>query len=261
MEGTANAQVLSIRGKEVLLSEDVVVREKPYTLFLNDTEFVTLVCSPGNIQELAIGLLCAEGILRQREDLLEVKIHEGDGLVWVETKEKESAAVQTFLKRFLTTCCGRGRAAFYFLNDAREMRPVEAKLSVSAEQICRLSRKLEDSSLLFAATGGAHAAALCTQDDILLLFEDIGRHNALDKIFGRCFLGGIETDDKLIVFSGRVSSEILVKVARMRVSVLVARGAPTDLALEMAEGLGITVVGFARGEKMNVYTHRERVRI
>lgn len=94
-----------------------------------------------------------------------------------------------------------------------------------------------------------------------MLFEDIGRHNAVDKIFGYCFLNNIELKDKIMVFSGRVSTEILIKVARMGIPILVSRSAPTDLAINMADELGVTVVGFTRGERMNVYTHPERIRL
>jgi FdhD protein len=96
---------------------------------------------------------------------------------------------------------------------------------------------------------------------VLWTFEDIGRHNAVDKVFGRCFLEEVPTADKLMVFSGRVSSEILIKIARLGISILIARGAPTDLALEMAKELGVTVVGFARGDKLNIYTHGYRIKV
>lgn len=261
LDAVVGVPVLRVQGADAAVREDPVVREKPYTLFLNDREFVTLVCSPLQIKELAVGFLCSEGVLRRRDDLKDVAVNEADGLVWVETREKESPAAEMFLKRFITTCCGRGRAAFYFINDAREMRPVDSRLCVTPAQVFTLSRRLEEAAPLFAATGGVHNAALCTQSEILVLFEDIGRHNAIDKIFGRCFLEGIATEDKLLVFSGRVSSEILIKVARMRIPVLIARGAPTDLALELAEELGITVVGFARENRFNVYTHKERIRL
>lgn len=261
LRGTVGFPVARVKGGRVFTVEDPVIQERPYTIFLNDQELVTLVCSPVFIQELAVGFLCSEGVLSRREDLRGITVNESDGLVWVETKEGAvPAAAQTFLRRFVTTCCGRGRAAFYFLNDARGMNRLESRLCLTPEQVFALSRRLEESSALFAATGGAHSAALCTSTEMILLFEDVGRHNAVDKIFGRCFLEGIDTADKVMVFSGRVSSEILIKVARMKIPVIIARGAPTDLALEMAEELGVTVVGFAREERFNVYTHRQRIK-
>ncbi|HOV78957.1 MAG TPA: formate dehydrogenase accessory sulfurtransferase FdhD [Bacillota bacterium] len=238
--------------------DDAVVREVPVTLYLNDQEFVTLVCSPGELRELAVGFLCSEGILRKKNDLRNITINEEDGLIWVET-EGESQQEEMFLKRFITTCCGRGRASFYFINDARGISPVTSGLKISPRQILFLSEQLEKSSVLFRETGGAHSAALCTAEEIVVYFEDIGRHNAVDKIFGRCFLDGAPLSDKILVFSGRVSSEILIKVAKMGIPMIISRSAPTELAVKMADELGITIVGFAREKRLNVYTHPDRV--
>lgn len=239
--------------------KDIVAEEAPYTLFLNDKEFVTLVCSPTHLRELAAGFLCSEGILNQPGDLKDITINMEDGIIWAETTSAPRAQGE-FLKRYITSCCGRGRSSFYFINDARDIVPVQSPLRVTPAAMLRLAEELEDRASLFKATGGAHGAALCQGEKILLSFEDIGRHNAVDKIYGHCFLNQIKLSDKIIVFSGRVSSEITIKVARMGVPVLVSRSAPTSLGLEMAQELGITLAGFARGNKINIYTHPERIK-
>jgi FdhD protein len=238
--------------------EDIVVREAPVTLYLNDTEFVTLVCSPGDLKELAVGFLCSEGVLLKRENLKSILINEDDGLIWVETTG-ESPSQEMFLKRFVTSCCGRGRASFYFINDTRGVAQVESELRVAPKDIFYLTGQLEELSGVFKTTGGAHSAALCTRDSVVFFYEDIGRHNAVDKIFGRCFLDDIPYSDKILVFSGRISSEILIKVAKMGIPIIVSRSAPTELAVKLAEQLGITVVGFAREGRLSVYTHHGRV--
>lgn len=257
-KNTTKVPIAKIAGSSLVSTTDVVVREVAVTLFLNDQELATLVCSPDHLIELAVGFLCTEGILQDRVDLKEVKVNENDGLIWVETTGP-APAQETFLRRYITTCCGRGRSSFYFINDARGSCPVTGALMVNAEEVLALCNQLEEAAILFKNTGGAHVAALSRPGEILLLYEDIGRHNAVDKIFGRCFLDGISMEDKVLVFSGRVSSEILIKVAKMGVPILVSRGAPTDLALDMAAELGVTVIGFARGERMNVYTHSQRI--
>lgn len=238
-------------------AEDVVIKEAPVTIFVNDEELATLICLPQHIKELAVGFLCAEGIIEKPEDLRDFFMQPEEGLVWVQVPH-EVRPRETFLKRYLTPCCGRARASFYFVGDAR-LSPVTAPLAVSAEAVLAFSRELEEKAVLFRTTGGTHAAALCSPQEQLLLYEDVGRHNAVDKIFGRAFLDQTPLHDKLLVFSGRVSAEILLKVARMGVPVLAARGAPTSLALEMARELGITLAGFVRGQRMNVYTHPERI--
>ncbi|MFU8796917.1 MAG: formate dehydrogenase accessory sulfurtransferase FdhD, partial [Dehalococcoidia bacterium] len=115
-------------------------------------------------------------------------------------------------------------------------------------------------SEIFRTTGGVHSAALCDARDILLFSEDIGRHNAVDKIFGRCLLDDISTDDRIVVTSGRISSEILLKVARRNIPIIISKSAPTNLGLKLAGDLGVTLIGFVRGKRMNVYTHDWRVR-
>ncbi|SHE91565.1 FdhD protein [Desulfofundulus australicus DSM 11792] len=255
---TTTVTVKKVIGGRVTTVEDEVAREVPVTIFLNDEELVTLVCSPGHLEELAVGFLCSEGILQERADLKEVFIRPEEGLIWVETTRPVPARRQ-FLKRYITTCCGRGRSTFYFVNDARGISPVTSSLAVRGSTILEFSRELGKMAALFQTTGGTHSAALYSANQRLLLYEDIGRHNAVDKIFGRAFLDGMALKDKLLVFSGRVSSEILIKVARMGIPVIVARGAPTGLALEMARETGVTVVGFAREGRMNIYTCPERI--
>ena len=114
-------------------------------------------------------------------------------------------------------------------------------------------------SPVYKATGGVHSAALCNAGSIIVFSEDIGRHNAIDKIFGQCLLEDMPTEGHLILTSGRVSSEILLKVARRNVPMLVSKAAPTDMGIKLANDLRITLIGFARGKKMNIYANEQRV--
>lgn len=240
-------------------SEDVVVRETALTVHVNDKELATLVCSPVDLKYMAIGFLCAEGILLRRSDLRQISIDEEQGMAWVDTARQENLGEKVFLKRYITPCCGRARASFYFAADAVLCKPVTAPLQAPLSVVLSLAEQLQSCSHLFRRTGGVHGAALARGGEILIFREDIGRHNTLDKIYGQCFLEEIPRDDKIVVFSGRVSSEILLKTAKMGVPVLVSRSAPTDLALQLADDLGVTVVGFARGSQCIIYAHPERI--
>lgn len=251
--------VTRVVNNDIYQEQDHIVQEVPVTLFLNDQEFVTLVCSPQYLKELAVGFLCSEGILQQASDLHDIAINEEEGIIHVKATQGE--AEHRFMKRYITSCCGRGRSIFYFVNDAKSMSLVQSQISIAPKQIWHLTSQLEERSTLFKETGGVHNAALCTTDDVVVFFEDIGRHNAADKIFGHCFLNEVDMTDKIMVFSGRISSEILIKVAKMGIPILVSRSAPTALAVEMATELGITVVGFARGNRMNIYCHPERINL
>jgi len=135
----------------------------------------------------------------------------------------------------------------------------EKRVMLTPKQCFFLMNEMDQSADMFHATGGVHNAALCDRDGIVLARMDIGRHNALDKIYGYCLKHKISVRDKVIVFSGRISSEILLKVAKIGCEVVLSKSAPTELALELAQELGITTVGFIRGTSFNLYTHPERI--
>jgi len=248
--------ILKIQGDTGRQVEDVVIKEEAYTLFVNDEEVVTLVCSPSHLRELAAGFLYAEGFITRREDLLDLAVNHKDGLIWAETSTPRPPG---FLQRSITSCCGRGRASFYFRNDAENINPVQGDIKISARQLSSLGRRLEEKGEIFRATGGTHGAALCLPGEIICFFEDVGRHNAVDKVCGHCILNDIPRHNRLLLLTGRVSAEILLKAARMGVPLLASRSAPTNLALKLAEQLRITVVGFVRNGRMNVYTYPDRI--
>jgi FdhD protein len=130
---------------------------------------------------------------------------------------------------------------------------------VSIRDILALVAEFQHRSEVYRATGGVHSAALCDTKSLLIFSEDIGRHNAIDKIFGQCLLEDIPTDDRIVITSGRISSEILLKVARRNVPIIVSKSAPTNLGVRLANDLGITLLGFVRGKRMNAYTHDWRI--
>jgi FdhD protein len=237
--------------------EDIVVREFPLTIILNGVELVTLLCSPANLKYLAIGFLSSEGLLKDRDDLKRVTVDERKGVVRVETKTDVMADSEAVFKRLITPGCGRG-ASFYSAADTG-LEKTDYPLAVTAAEILELMKRFQHQSLLYRDTHGVHSAALCSPQEIIIFSEDIGRHNAIDKIFGECLDKGISTHDRIITTSGRMSSEIVIKVARRRVPVLISKSAPTNTSVKLAEELGITLIGFVRGARMNVYAHGERV--
>ena len=138
-------------------------------------------------------------------------------------------------------------------------KPVSSQLTVAPARVYELMKELNRLSDLYRETRGVHNSALADGGNILVFRDDIGRHNAVDKIRGACFLEEIPLGDKLLVTTGRMSSEIVVKVAKMGVPILISRSAPTSLALDLAERIGLTLIGYVRGDKMTVYTGKQRV--
>ncbi|HEY40273.1 MAG TPA: formate dehydrogenase accessory sulfurtransferase FdhD [Dehalococcoidia bacterium] len=249
--------ILRLTEENVSEIDDTIVREFPLTIILNDQELVTMLCSPASQKELAVGFLYSEGLIETREEIKNVTLHEGTGVIRVETEGGDELDRETLFNRLITSGCGRG-ASFYSATDITGKK-VESLLQVSVSEILALMRDFQHKSETFRATGGVHSAALCDTSKILVFNEDIGRHNALDKVFGECLLKGIPTDDCLVITSGRISSEILLKVARRNIPILISKSAPTNLGVKMANELGVTLVGFVRGKRANVYTNTWRI--
>lgn len=231
--------------------------ERPVTILLNGTEIATTQATPRDLEELAIGFLRSEGLLTDRAALTEVSADTKRGLVWVTTTEEVPADVAT-RTRYLTSGCGKG-STFASVGQARELEPIESDVRVSPDEIYDLIRDLSAASAMYRETGGMHAAGLARQGKLLISREDVGRHNAIDKVLGRAWLDGVPTGDGILLATGRLSYEMALKAAKARVPVAASRSAVTDLAADLGDSLGVTLIGYARGGKITVYTHSDRV--
>ena len=238
--------------------EDIVTKELPLTIILNNQELITLLCSPMDLEYLAIGFLSSEGLLKSKDDIEKIIVDDQRGVVRVETDEGKEPTKELLFKRLITSGCGKG-ASIYNAADAQGQAKVESTLRISAIKVSALVKEFHQRSQTYRATGGVHSAALCNTKSILAFSEDIGRHNAIDKIFGECLLRDIPTEDRILITSGRISSEILLKVAKRNIPILISKSAPTGLGVRLAIDWGITLIGFVRGERMNVYTNGWRV--
>ncbi|MFV5317861.1 formate dehydrogenase accessory sulfurtransferase FdhD [Priestia megaterium] len=240
--------------------EDKIATEFPVTVKINEEEFVTMVCSPQYIEDMVIGYLASEGVIREYKDIKNIWVQEKEGYVHV-TIDKLNPYFQNLQnKRYITSCCGASRQGFVFINDAltaKKMNDISVELSI--KDCFQLMNKLQQSASTFQETGGVHNAAICDKNGFMLSRMDIGRHNALDKLYGYCLKHHISIRDKVVVFSGRISSEILLKVAKIGCEVVLSKSAPTELALNLAEELRITTVGFIRNDSLNIYTCPERI--
>jgi FdhD protein len=250
--------IIAYNNGKIECTQDIVVQEKPLTLFLNHVELATIICSPNGYKELGVGFLLSEGLIKKAEDILAISVDEKSGLLSIESAA-QLPKTNAFLRRHIASCCGKSRPGLYFINDARTLAPLESEVRFTARQLLDLIARLEDKSLTFRQTGGVHSAALADNKDLLCMYEDIGRHNAVDKVVGSAFLNRIPTHDKCLLLSGRVASEILIKAAHAQIPLVLSRSAPTGLTIDLAEDLNLTVIGFARGQRFSVYAHPERV--
>ncbi|PAE27665.1 formate dehydrogenase family accessory protein FdhD [Paenibacillus sp. 7884-2] len=251
-------EIIRFNGHSQSILHEEVAIEAPLTIRINGSEFATIVCSPSNQSDLVIGFLASEGVIRFKDEIRRISIDEKLGFAYVDLYKQIDPSQIDHSKRFIGSCCGKSRQ-FYFKSDVKTAKTITSKLSITVDQCFQLMKELQTNSEQFIRTGGVHNAALATCEGILTIRTDIGRHNALDKIYGHIIHEKIRAADKLIVFSGRISSEVLLKISKIGVGILLSKSAPTDLGLQLAADLGITTIGFARGNKMNVYTHPERI--
>jgi len=259
---TLTRNILRIKKGQATWVDDQVATEQAITIKLNGEEFVTMVCTPEWIEDMAVGYLASEGIIRKYDDIKTIRLDEKNGFVHIESSHINPLYEGLQNKRYLTSCCGGSRQGFVFASDAMAAKKMKSRyVTLTPEDCLRLMNLMQNEADTFKETGGVHNAALCDERGIVLSRMDIGRHNALDKIYGYCMKNNISVRDKIIVFSGRLSSEILLKVAKIGCEVVLSKSAPTERALELAEELEITAVGFIRNDSMNVYTCQDRIKL
>jgi len=256
--------IMKINNGEAHNEEDAVIAEHTITIFLNGAEFISLICTPRSMEDLVVGFLYSEGIINSKDDLESVHMNAGMDRAHVCTKNRDSysysgAALQG--KRTVTTACGRQKSISYNVVDflGTESDRIKACPELASGEILELVNIFNRKSELFISSGGVHSCALCSNREFIVFEEDIGRHNALDKILGNALRNGIFLEDKIIITSGRISSEMVIKALRCRIPAIVSRSAPTDAAVELARKYNMVLIGFARGKRMNIYSNFENI--
>jgi len=227
-----------------------VPMEMALTIYIDGTQLVTILCTPTKLNCLVLGFLYSEGIISGMSDVASMRVCEEDSLADVKLSKPGYAPPA---RRTLASGCGGG------VSFATEVHKVESQLTVKPEEVLSLMKQLNEKAELYRFSGGVHTSALCNKSKVLVAAEDIGRHNTLDKIVGECLLTKLSTDDKLLLTTGRISSEMLSKAARMRTPIIVSRSSPTDRSISIAQKLSITLIGYVRGNRLSVYSHEERL--
>jgi len=227
-----------------------VPQEMALTITVDSHELLTILCTPVQLEELVLGFLYSEGIIDKKNDISILRICQEDALAEVTLNKPEFKMPE---KRALASGFGRGTTF------SKNIPPVESDVSISPSEILSLMKQLEESAVLHRYSGGVHAAALANSTGLLVMSEDIGRHNTLDKIVGYCLITEVSTVDRVLVATGRISSEMLSKAARMRIPIVISRSSPTDRAISLAQEFGITLIAYVREDRFSVYSHEERV--
>jgi FdhD protein len=262
----AKARILHCRvGHAPEARPDQLAREEPLEIRVRGQSVAITMRTPGHDEELAVGFLLSEGMIRERGDVTEIApCRQGeatDNILNVFLSPSVEIDFARLTRHvFASSSCGLcGKASIESVH--QHFAPVESKLKMPVKTIVRLPEILRKAQAAFEATGGLHAAAIFdAKGKLIVLREDVGRHNAVDKVIGHGFLRRLLPFDKhILLVSGRASFEIMQKALAARVAMICAVSAPSSLAVEFAEESGQTLIGFLRGDAMNVYAHPQRV--
>lgn len=241
------------KGRTTELVNGGVIEEILACIYVNGEELATFMCSPHRLDELATGFLRSEGFIHSLDDIEVLTLSDNRSCVDIWLKDLSFRPPR---RGIITSGCGGGVT---FDDLSRRHPPLTAGPIVEPEQIELLMKKLLQAADLYNQVQGVHTAALSDGQELLLLAQDVGRHNTLDRLWGQALQQGVDTKDRILLASGRISSEMMSKAVKMGVPVVISRTSPTSLSVELGRAWHITVIGYARGNSFRVYTAAERV--
>jgi FdhD protein len=238
--------ILELRGRRLEEVKREVVREQPLTLYVNGQRFLTLLCSPFDLEALVVGYLWMEKVIASVGEIAGLEISEVDGVAAVTLTH----SVELPTERILTSGCGGG---ITFRIDHRLFPKLSSSLRITPDALAARMKDLFAAAVHYQRSRGIHGAALSDGARLLVVAEDVGRHNAVDRVKGEALRRGISTADRILLSTGRISSEMLLKAARMAVPLVASRTSPTEMAVALAEQLNITICGYVRPGAIDLY--------
>lgn len=241
-----NFEVTKVKEKNHSQELETIIGEYPLSLVLNGNYSNTFLCTPENLDQLVAGFLINKGVIKNKSDIKSIDIDFENRVAHAQIEENKDAF--------------DGKR--YYLNDLDyiDLKPVgDTDVTVKVSDIYSVMKENLTSSDLFKNTGGVHSVAIYDNERLLVIREDVARHNAMDKSIGYCVLNDIDLKDKIIFVSGRISCEMILKAAKSGIPIVISKSAPTNLSIEIAKKLNITLAGFVRGERMNIYTNPDRI--
>jgi FdhD protein len=235
------------------LTEGGVIEEALVSIYVNGQELATIMCSPIEQEALALGFLYDEGVISSLNEVSLVKANVARTVIDVFLNRDDFEPPRRMV---LTSGCGGGVTLQHL---TETYPPLETEFVTTPKAILDRMRDLQGAAQLYNRVRGVHTAVLADEERLLFSAEDVGRHNAVDKIAGKALLGGMDTSDKIILTSGRISSEMLGKARRMGIPLVASRTSPTSISVRLAQAWNICVVGYVRQGGMRVYTHPWRL--
>jgi FdhD protein len=252
-KGIQPVTYISVDGQAPQQYQGEIVDERQVCISVNGSELATMMCSPNDLDMLALGFLHNEGLIGSLDDVRHLSLSKNDSCVdvWLQNTELELPR-----RLILTSGCGGGVT---FDDMSQQHEPLRSDLRATPPQLADLMKQLHLGADLYQQARGIHTAALAENDSLLLQVEDVGRHNCLDKLRGASLLANIPTKDRILLTSGRISSEMINKARRLETPIVCSRTSPTNLSVALAEAWHITVVGYLRQSRMRIYSHAGRL--
>jgi FdhD protein len=242
-----------------LREQDLVAVEEPLQIRLGESDVAITMRTPGHDRELALGFLYTEGLLTNPDQIADVRVDESGAVIVSLIGPAPDIDARRF---YVTSSCGVcGKASIDALSASGCAMLPAGQPKFSANLVPHFPAKLREAQAIFEHTGGLHAAGLFnTSGELLYLREDVGRHNAVDKLIGVAFLEGrLPMGEQILMLSGRISFELVQKAVTAGIPIVIAVGAPSSLAIETALRFGMTLIGFVRGGHFNVYAGGDRL--
>ena len=232
-----------------------ICKEKPINLTVNEKDITTFMCTPRNLEALGVGYLYNQNIIERPEELIYLGACKRLEAINIQLNKKLPKQ-KLNLKEVLASSCGKSINREKIKNLGKN----NSNLSVNIKQLKELAYEMFNSTVIYKKTGGVHCTAITEKDELLYLEEDVGRHNAVDKVIGKAVLNNENFKDKVIFTSGRISSDMILKISNTEIPIVVSRSIPTNLALDIAEESQITVVGRILRKEPLIYTCSNRVK-
>jgi len=255
---------IDFSAKKIAHQKDLVAEEAPLHIFLNQIHYVTILCSPSQLKELCIGHLLSEGVLKSINEIREMRLG-ADGKCQIRLKqginaEKRISVSQPFSRLIVSACGSPDYWPISKLIDRIDLPKALLGLKVEARIVAESVKRLNTLAQTFRKTGGVHIAALYSANGELVAYaEDVGRHNAVDKVIGAGALQKTDFKSCFLASSGRLSGDIVLKAARMQIPIIASITAAISSGVETAKRTGTTLIGFVRGKRMSIYAFPERL--
>jgi FdhD protein len=258
MEATYNYTVTKVKSGKKFSFDDTLIREVKLDLVINGEKITSLMATPVDQKALAVGYLISENILTSVDDIKRIELKDDGMTVDIIGKVNENAVERLNTEAVVISGCGRSKTA-NINPETIDAMVNSCKYHISADLISEEMNGFFQYCKLYEQTGSVHTAKLYLDGGEYFIAEDIAQHSTVDKVIGKAKLAGVDTSNAALMVSGRLSSEMVAKAVMHQIPILISRTASTCLGVQIAEKFGLTLVGFARENRMNIYTHDRRI--